>query len=89
MSNTNKFNTDFNDWKNGRGVRVSVTTKWESDSAKKTIYESGSPDETLENIIHGFVTCLIGQTWHLDTIIEGLKEYIEVHEDTKDQDTEI
>lgn len=83
------FNSDFNDWKNGRGTKISVINKWESSPAYETVYKSGAPDEDLEHLIQGFVSCLMGHTWSHNSIIEALKQYVEEHEDTEDQNIEI
>ena len=44
-------------------------------------YELENSDRNISELIHGFVTCCIGLTWHRDTILEGLKDYVVEHSD--------
>lgn len=60
---------------------MNMSIKWPDEEPTVISYHSGYPDETLENVIHAFVTCLVGHTYAYKTIINGLKEYVEDHDD--------
>lgn len=57
---------------NKEPTKISITTygetiSWEVDHSDIDIYEA----------INGFVSCLLGATFHKDTILAGMKKFIE------------
>ena len=44
---------------------------------KKVIWEIPYNDATLQDWIHGFVTCMVGITFPYENVLEGLKNYAE------------
>lgn len=48
--------------------------------SSKMVYESEFSDESLENIIDGFISCMRGNGWLESTIIEGMRSAVESYE---------
>jgi hypothetical protein len=87
--NTNNFSKymDNNDRKEAY-TEIIMSNKWPGDPPFVITYKSGYADESLDNILHGVVTCLIGLTWSKKNIIQGMRKYIEEYDEYhKDQDT--
>lgn len=60
-----------------RGIELAMTVKWPKELPTTMSYFSAYPDEKLENIITGFISCLVGHTWTYETVINGLRDYLE------------
>lgn len=79
---------DNNTKKNEAYTEITMSNKWPDDPPMVVTYKSGYADETIENVLHGIVTCLIGLTWSKETIIKGMREYIEEYDEChKNQNT--
>ena len=59
------------------GTELKMSVAWKGEKPTTVTYRSEYPDETLESIIHGFYTCLIGHTWAPETVIQGMKDFVE------------
>ena len=76
------------------GTEIKMTVGWRDELPTTVTYSSPYPDETIENIIHGFVTCMVGHTWHIDTVLEAMRDYVDEHmplddeEEVEDEDQE-
>lgn len=69
-------------------TEIIISNKWPNDPPLVVTYKSGYADESLENILHGVVTCLTGLTWSKESIIKGMREYIEEYDEChKNQNT--
>ena len=44
---------------------------------KKVTYELPYSDTTLDELIQGFIGCLVTLTWNENIVLEGLKDYAE------------
>lgn len=62
--------------------KITMTIKWSDEPATEVSYKLGYADTTLEDMLHGVVTCLIGLTWSNETILQGMRKYIEEHDES-------
>ena len=53
---------------------------------KTVTFEVDHADISIEDAIHGFVTCLRGLTWYEDTINHGLLNYLEEYTNLLDNE---
>ena len=44
-------------------------------------YELEGSDRTLDEVLHGFITCCIGLTWTKEQIISSMKEYLDENDE--------
>lgn len=63
--------------KGSAGMSISMTCKWHDGLPKTVTWTSGYPDESLEDILYGVYTCLIGLTWIPKSVLEGMREFAE------------
>lgn len=52
-----------------------ITVENNESHEKKVVWEIPYNDATLEDWIHGFVTCMVGLTFSQKNILEGLRDY--------------
>ena len=53
----------------------------ESSYGKKVTVELEAPDSTISEMLEAVVTCLLGLTYHPNSIYKAMKEYVEEYEE--------
>lgn len=66
------------------GITLTLQSKWDRHPLKTMSWHSDAPDESLEDIVNGFFSCLVGLTWHPDSIIQEFKNFVDEHDSEKD-----
>lgn len=69
---------DQEKWLAAAGIRMTMEVYHESiNSHNKITYESPYSDETFENIVRGFVTCMVGIGYSESHVNQALANYLE------------
>lgn len=66
-----------------KGFRLSLTNY-----NRTHTFQSPYEDEPIEDIIHAFYSLMIGATWHPDTVIDAMRNFVEEHTPTNYDDPE-